>query len=51
MNWVEEAKKKRIYAQKTHKTKDANYNKGRQDCLNGYFYSKEAKYFLMCENY
>lgn len=44
---IEELQK---YASKTSKTLDAQYNRGRQDCIDGYFYSVDAKYFMLVEN-
>ena len=39
-----------IYASKISKTLDAQYNRGRKDCIDGYFYSEDAKYFMFVEN-
>ena len=35
----------------TDNTKDREYNKGRQDIINGNFITREATYFFMCEPY
>lgn len=44
---IEELQK---YASKTSKTLDAQYNRGRKDCIDGYFYSEDARYFMLAEN-
>lgn len=38
------------YASHTNHTHDHEYNKGRKDCIEGYIYTKEAKYFQLVEN-
>ena len=38
------------YASHTNSTHDHEYNKGRKDCIEGYIYTKEAKYFQLVEN-
>lgn len=38
------------YASHTSITHDHEYNKGRKDCIEGYIYTKEAKYFQLVEN-
>ena len=38
------------YAEKTHRTIDTEYNRGRKDCIQGYTWTKDARYFMLVEN-